>query len=237
MINRANYTLYRSYLAHLHDAGQHEPSSLQVKSWRLKWVLRWLDAVPIERAPRVKPALPRFLADAKKQPGYNSRVLVDARLFFRWLRSAHANRAQTITDAWIDSLKPVKSTRPAAEHQAVTLDMVRAILALPRAADDLLLWRDQAACAMLFLSGMRVGAFVTLPISCVDLSTRTIIQDPERGVRTKNRKASVSHLLEIPDLLAVVTAWDAHIRRAAPTGTWYVIVLSLIHISEPTRPY
>ena len=114
MINRANYKLYRAYLAHLREAGQHEQSSLQVKSWRLKWVLRWLDAVPIERAPRVKPALPRFLADAKKKPGYNSRVLVDARLFFRWLRSAHATRFHALTDAWIDSLKPIKSAPPAA---------------------------------------------------------------------------------------------------------------------------
>lgn len=236
MINRANYKLYRSYLAHLRDAGQHEPSSLQVKSWRLKWVLRWLDAVPIERAPRVKPTLPRFLADAKKQPGYNSRVLVDARLFFRWLRGAHANRFHAITDAWVDSMKPIKSTRPAADHQAVTLDMVRAILALPRSPDDLLMWRDQAACAMLFLSGMRVGAFVTLPISCVDLAARTISQDPARGVRTKNRKAAVTHLLEIPDLLAFVAAWDAHIRKLAPTGAWYVIVSPVTREIVPGTP-
>lgn len=224
MINRANYKLYRQYLLHLQEAGQHERSSLQVKSWRLKWVLRWLDAVPIERAPRVKPALPRFLADAKTRPGYNSRVIVDARLWFRWLRSTHATRFQGMTDAWINSLKPVRALKPNPAHQAVTLAMVRQLLALPRVDGDLLMWRDQAAAAFLFLSGCRVGAFVTLPISCVDIAARTVTQDPARGVRTKAKKSATTHLLDIPDLIEFVQGWDTYIRALAPLGTWYAVV-------------
>jgi hypothetical protein len=42
---------------------------------------------------------------------------------------------------------------------------------------------------------MRAGAFSTLPISAVDLSSRTIKQWPALGVKTKNGKSATTYLL------------------------------------------
>lgn len=54
---------------------------------------------------------------------------------------------------------------------------------------------------------MRATAFGTLPIKCVDIAARKVSQLPTMGVKTKNRKAAITTLLDIPDLLEVVTDW------------------------------
>jgi integrase len=84
------------------------------------------------------------------------------------------------------------------------------------------LLRDQAAAALLFLSGMRGSAFVTLPISALDLENLTVRQWPELGVHTKNSKKATTFLLNIPDLLTPVHRWDAIVRPAMPpSAPWY----------------
>lgn len=231
MINHANYELYRQYLRYLTDLGQLDPKSIQVKASRLKWVLKWADEAPIERSPTLRPTLPKYLAAVKAHPGrapthgHLNYVLVDARLFFRWLIQLNPKRFPTITELWINTLYPLAATaqtRPT--HEAVTLDMVRRIIALP-ADGDLVTWRDQAAAAFLFLSGCRASAFASLTLDCIDISARTVNQDPTRGVRTKFRKSAVTHLLEIPDLLEFVTRWDTHIRAVLPASAcWYTVI-------------
>lgn len=224
MIHRPNYELYRQYLQYLTDLGQHDPKSVQVKASRLKWVLRWADNNPFERSPTIRPTLPKYLASIKEEPGHFHYVLVDARLFFRWLVQTNSKRFSTITDLWIETLHPVVSaaSRPR-EHEAVTLEMVRALLALP-AGDNLVIWRDQAAAAFLFLSGCRASAFTTLTLECVNVAGRSVNQDPQRGVKTKLKKSAVTHLLEIPDLLEFVGRWDAHVRIQLPVGYWYTLI-------------
>ena len=87
-----------------------------------------------------------------------------------------------------------------------------------------LLWekRIKAAAIFMFLSGIRVGAFVSLPLSAVDLQTRTVKQWPSLGVRTKFRKRATTYLLEIPGLNEVVEEWDELVRREGPeNGYWF----------------
>ena len=80
---------------------------------------------------------------------------------------------------------------------------------------------------MLFLSGMRATAFGTLPIAAVDLPSRTIKQWPALGVATKNGKSATTYLLDIPELLRVVEAWDAFVRaQLPPTAMWYTPIVS-----------
>ncbi len=83
--------------------------------------------------------------------------------------------------------------------------------------DRLALQRDKAAIVFLFLSGMRIGAFCTLPINCVNIAARRIEQFPSRGVRTKNRKVATTTLLPIPALLSIV------------------VILFAFYIGVPTR--
>lgn len=69
---------------------------------------------------------------------------------------------------------------------------------------------------------MRIGAFVSMPAKCVDLENLTVSQLPELGVNTKNHKAAITTLLNIPELLEVVKRWDALIREAgAEDVLWY----------------
>ena len=108
------------------------------------------------------------------------------------------------------------------ENVFVSEDDVRKIISYPVVQDDLALLRDQAAAALLFLSGMRGSAFVTLPISALDLENLTIRQWPELGVHTKNSKKATTFLLNMPDLLEPVRRWDAVVRPVlSPTAPWY----------------
>jgi len=80
---------------------------------------------------------------------------------------------------------------------------------------------------MLFLSGSRAGAFTSLPIQAVDIPGRAIRQWPELGVRTKFGKRATTYLLEIPELLEVVSEWDALVRGKLPgTAAWYAPIES-----------
>jgi site-specific recombinase XerC len=92
----------------------------------------------------------------------------------------------------------------------VTLDEVLQLVRFPVDDRNFALQRDQAAAAMLFLSGMRSTAFTTLPIAAVDLADRSIKQWPELGVKTKNGKRATTFLLPIPELLACVSRWDLY---------------------------
>ena len=135
--------------------------------------------------------------------------------------------------AWIDALRPPRGVELPADHQFITLADVRQIVSVSIAEDDLALRRDQAGAALLFLSGMRAGAFGTLPIAAVDLSSRTLKQWPSLGVETKNGKSATTYLLDIPELLTIVEKWDAYIRSRLPlTAMWYTPTVT--HWGEQT---
>jgi hypothetical protein len=68
-----------------------------------------------------------------------------------------------------------------------------------------------------YLSGIRIGAFVTLPIKAVDLENRSIKLWPSLGVKTKFEKHHTAYLLEIPELLELVFNWDYKIRKVFKT--------------------
>lgn len=87
--------------------------------------------------------------------------------------------------------------------------------------ETLRLERARVAACFLFLSGMRTDAAATLPVSCVDIARREIHQLPELGVRTKNRKAAITYLLNIPELLKVVQDWDKIVQILPRNCLWY----------------
>jgi len=72
------------------------------------------------------------------------------------------------------------------KKEAVTLDEIRAIAAAP--ADNLIERRIKAAACFWYLSGIRIGAFVSLPIKAVNIEIKEVYQFPNLGVRTKNGK-------------------------------------------------
>jgi integrase len=143
-----------------------------------------------------------------------------ARNFLTWARQ-HLRWYGKVDPTWIDTLRPGRLLETVQERELYTLKDVLAITQ-PSAAHGLKHKRDKAGVALLFLSGMRVGAFTTLPIQALDLDHLAVKQWPELGVATKNRKAATTYLLDIPELLDRVRLWDDIVRAALPpTAPWY----------------
>jgi site-specific recombinase XerD len=144
-----------------------------------------------------------------------------ARLFFTWIRSENYLRYKTISQSWIETIEPGRSKSLRSEfkeHEYWELEQVRKVAQLQPA--NLTEERDQAAVCFLFLSAMRAQAFVSLPVEAVDLRRFKVNQFPELGVHTKNSKAAQTGMLQLPDLLDVVTAWDQKIR-ATGCALWF----------------
>ena len=187
----------------------------------------WADEAPLRHAPDISPAFPSYLKTRGLAPSTTKKIVNTAKRFFVWAKAAHATEFQGLPRAWIDTLRPPRSVEPAPDHKFVTLEEVLELVRLEIDKNDLALRRDQAGAAMLFVSGMRVGALGSLPLKAVDLPNRTIKQWPALGVRTKNGKSATTYLLGIPALLAVVSEWDVFVRTQLPPGAmWYTPTIS-----------
>ncbi len=231
MINRQNWLDVRAYLHHMdHRVGRH-PSSLHKYRTQLRHLLEWADETPFPQSRHVDPAFPTYLITARNDGkdlrlSYTTiyKTLTTVRAFFQFARLEFPNRYRKISESWIELLRPSRLSKPSPqlhEHRFYALDDVRRLLAV--SAETLHDRRAQVAAAMLFLSGMRPDALASLPINCVDLAHRRILQLPDRGVRTKNNKAAITYLLDIPDLLEIVTYWESLLSsfRLPPSSLWY----------------
>lgn len=235
MINRENYLLVREYMTYLERVIQNDVGTIRMYWQGLKHLLQWAKDRNFLDAPKILPSFPEYLLtarndrhendkDAGKQlsPKYMKKVLGESRAFFDWMRLNHKGKNK-VTEAWIETLKVRRSADTQSrlqERHYWKLEDVQKIAALKPSC--LRERRDIAAFAFLMLSGMRIGAFVTLPLDCVDVARMRIMQLPEKGVQTKNDKAAITFLLPIPDLLKVVKVWDVYMRSLPGKAyNWY----------------
>jgi integrase len=226
MINRGNWKLTKVYLQYRVEVDQIGRGSASLEKRWLHHLLEWADDKSFREAESIRPSFPVYLLSARRDgkegqlsPEYVRKVVGSARRFFKWL-AVHRRGYKSGSAAWLETLRVPKMTVEPGEHEAVTLGEVRAIAVAPvRKARER---RIRAAAVFLFLSGVRVGAFVTLPLMAVDLDRRTVKQWPKLDVRTKFGKHATTHLLDIPDLLAVVREWDEEVRAVLPErGLWF----------------
>jgi site-specific recombinase XerC len=95
----------------------------------------------------------------------------------------------------------------------------------------------RASAVFWFLSGIRIRAFVTLPIKAIDLNALAVKQWPSLGVQTKNRKHATTYLLNIPDLLDVVREWDEEVRTVLPgDALWFAHLVPETNMIDTSRP-
>lgn len=235
MIERENYVLMRSYLVYLRRVMQLDEGTVSMYWQGLKHLLQWSGSRHLKDAPKILPSFPEYLLTARNErhpndkdtgtpltPKYMKKILGEVRGFFTWLR-LNKSGFQPITEGWIETLKVRRSADAQSrlkERSYWKLEDVRKITALkPSSLQER---RDIAALAFLYLSGMRIGAFVTLPLDCVDIARRRVSQEPEKGVQTKNTKAAVTFLLPITDLIEVVSVWDIYMRSLSGGAyNWY----------------
>jgi integrase len=235
MIDRENYKLVMSYLDYRQRVMQNDPKTIRNAWVCLKHMLQWADAVPFAKAADIRKPFPEYLLTARNDgkslpltPGRMEKTLAFARDLFLWAKREHPGRFRTIREPWIQSLQVRRSAGAQSRlkrREFYTLDEVLKVVDVETPdGNSLRFMRDKAALAFLFISGMRDGAFVTLPVGAVDIPNRRILQLPELGVQTKNSKAAVTTLLPIPRLIDVVTAWDARVRTVSTTDprlAWY----------------
>ncbi len=231
MINRQNYLDTQEHLEFRHKVLQNSPKTIRGYRLSFRHLLEWADSTLFDNAIQIEPAFPLYLIDARKDlkdkpmsPVHLSKICTHARVFFKWAKREYPIRYKDIYPSWIDSLRPTKASLANTEiktHVFWTLDDVKKIAALDMSDKPLKMWRSQAAVVFLYLSGMRATAFLTLPVSCVDIETRRIEQLPSKGVQTKNSKAAITTFLNIPELIDVIKKWDDYVRKYAPDGLWH----------------
>lgn len=233
MVNRQNYRWAKTYLEYLAEVTQLDRRSVERYWFYLKPLLIWADDDVLSRVTDRRPAFPTYLGTTRQDadagpyaPSTLKKIMRTTKRFLLWLKMTYPREFRDVPMTWIDALRPPRGVEQPHDHQFITLDDVQKLTTLKIDNDDLALRRDQAAAAMLFLSGMRAGAFGTLPIEAVDLSNRTIKQWPSLNVHTKKGKSATTYLLDIPELLTVVEHWDAFIRTQLPaTAMWYTPVV------------
>ena len=213
---------------------QVNPVSIERYWAYLKHLLRWADQIPFSQSTEIRPVFAAYLtapgqasASASFAPITLKKIFQTSKRFFTWARTAYPRNFRAVPLEWIEALRLPRTSQPLAEHQFVKLEEVRQLANLEIDPSDLALQRDQAATVMLFLSGMRAGAIASLTIECVDLLCRTIKQWPSLGVKTKNGKSATTYLLDIPDLIRLVTKWDEYVRARLPgIAPWYTPIIS-----------
>jgi len=228
MINRQNYHWIKAYLEHLQTVMQINAQSIRRYWSYLRHVLLWADEASLGEASHIRPLFSAYLAEVRPAdkaeplaPATVKKIFQIAQRFFRWAKLSFPRDFQPVSTTWIESLRPPRLTSVVREHAFVTLDDIESIARFSIPEPNVALRRDQACAAMLYLSGMRVGAMSTLPIEAVDLAEQSIRQWPSLGVHTKNGKAATTYLLPIPELLEVVQQWDAYVREnLPPTAMW-----------------
>jgi integrase len=226
MINRDNWKLTKKYLVYREEIDQISGDSCKVEAVYIRYILEWANSTSFQKAEKIRPSLPEYLIknrlDGKTERLSSSHIkktLTTARRLFTWIVDNNSGY-RSIKISWIKTLKPKRLENPPKQKEAVTLEEVLKIAAAP--ADNLTEKRIRAAAVFLFLSGMRIGAFVSLPIKAVDIKNRVIKQFPNLGVKTKNKKYGITYLLDIPELLSVVSDWDKLVRSLLPeNGFWF----------------
>ncbi|KAA3642053.1 MAG: hypothetical protein DWQ07_26010 [Chloroflexi bacterium] len=226
LINRSNWQLTKKYLRYREEVHQLSASSVVLEKRWLRSVLEWAGETPFQDVPDIRPALPQYLLTARKDGSgqelslaYMQKIIRTARRFFDWL-SKHERGYRALTAAWLDTLRPPRVEGQAQKFVAVTLEEILEIAKAP--ANDIEERRIKAAVCFWFLSGIRIGAFVTLPIEAIDLYELSVKQWPGLGVRTKFKKHATTYLLDIPELLQVVRDWDSEVRKAlGDEGLWF----------------
>jgi integrase len=234
VIHRKNYLLVRRYLQDLGEVYQLSGSSLGRYRFYLRHLMLWAGETPFQQAAKLRPTFPIYVNNL---PGRNGnmplasvtqkKIIEVGKRFFTWGKQNYPKEFGSLTTAWLESLRSPRVRDTNDEHEYVSLEEIKQLVAIPHDEDDIALLRDKAAAAMLFLSGARASAFTTLPVSAVDLPARTLHQWPELGVATKNGKRATTYLLPIPELLSVAQIWDDVVRsNLPPAAPWYAPISS-----------
>jgi integrase len=224
---------------------QLDPKSIRNRWIELRHLLEWAGPKRLSDGPLIEPFFPTYLATARNDgkdkvlgPGMHQRVCLGGRLFYEWAKQEYPSVYGSVPAGWIKAIRPTKAILYSKidRHEAWEQEDVLKIARLP--VNSMTDKRARAAICFLFLSGMRITAFLTLPLACVNIDGRQIEQNPGKGVITKNRKAAVTTLLPIPELLQIVKEWDDRVRWELPIDSpWFAYIDHFDHLMPPGKDF
>jgi len=229
MIARENYLLLKEFLQ------GYENATIGAKSLERYWaylrhLLIWADDQLLSNAEYITPSWMEYIfrehghSSEHKPFSYETRkkLVGLSRRFFEWAKLNYPVQFQNVSFNWIKRLAVERKGRDMTLRDYLTVDQIIKLATPPSDENDLIIRRSQAAAAMLFTSGMRIGAFMTLPVRTVRLKDMEIDQFPELGVQTKNNVKATTFLLQVPELLEVISKWDLFVRENfGPEGLWF----------------
>jgi site-specific recombinase XerC len=241
MVNKQNWHVMNKYLEYRSSVDQISKGSLGKEVTHMRYLLEWAQEISFKQAATIRPTFPEYLlsnriSDKEGQLSavYIKKMLATARLFFTWLSDNEAGYKH-IKQAWIKTIKVKRLSNAPRTSEYATIEEMLVIAARPAQAAQAR--RARAGLVFLFLSGMRIGAFVSLPLQAVDIPNRTVYQYPSLGVRTKNNKHAKTSLLDIPELIKVVQDWDDEVRAILPpNGLWFAPFSPQTGLIDPAAP-
>ena len=226
MINKKNWKQAKKYLYYRLHTDQISMGSLKAEETHIRYILEWADSSSFEKAPSLVPTFPEYLQKAhlndKREslsPAHVKKILATERRFLNFLYEMDYEY-RTLKPSWVAKVKNKRLSEVPQNKEYVKFEEILSIAHAP--VENLVEERIRASAVFLFLSGMRVGAFVSLPIKAVDIKNRFVYQYTSLGVRTKNGKNAKTVLYKIPELLEVVESWDFLVRTSLPdNGHWF----------------
>jgi integrase len=231
MINRSNYLLVKEFLTFRREVKQNTDETVHTYWEGLRHLLSWSDDIFLSKAPNIRPTFPEYVSKHREDGKegelsikYQGKVLNQCREFLKWAMM-NVPSMGGVKDAYIETLvvRRSKIGGRIVKREYFTLEEIQKIAALE--PQNLRQERDIAAVCFLFLSGMRIGAFVSLPCKAIDFSRMRIIQSPEIGVNTKNSKAAITFLLPIQELMKPILRWDKIVRPVSgDNGYWFASI-------------
>ena len=243
--------MFLSYLEYKQEVQLIQPQSAENYKQFGKHLLKWADSTPFERAGEIRPTFVEYLASQKSQRtghGFSDetwkKCLQVASGFFSWAKEEHPKLFTKLPKHYIQTLKKPKTIQQYSVPSYVTIDEIKAIAHLQIPEEDIVATRDIAVAALLFATGIRAGALASLRLQCVDLSRGVILQFPELGVNTKNKKADITNLLKIDWLLDPIRRWhEIILGQLQPDSLWFAPFnckwgeMSILHRTHSkTRP-
>ena len=223
LVNRGNFLLVQEYLAYLLRVRLKNPKSVDRYRFWLNHLLRWAMEVPLQRAFSISTPFSDYVRRTNLAQESQKKIVETARAFLRWAKLYHEKQFASLPGYWVEDLTPIRVQRKSVSKY-VRLDEVLKIGDKTPGMDNLALWRDQAMACLLYLSGARAGAAVSLPIRAIHLNDPYphIEQKTELGVHTKLSKSATTYLHQIPELLEFVRSWDNFARANFPENhLWY----------------
>lgn len=226
MINKKNWKLVKAFLNERFHTDQISIGSWRAEEIYIKYLLLWADSASFVNAPSIMPTFPEYMRSARMDgkdeplsPTHIKKILATARRFFFWLYE-NDYEYRKLKPSWIEKIKTKRLSEVPQNKEYVTFEEILQIANAP--VESLVERRIRAAAVFWYLSGIRVGAFVTLQLRAVDIENRFVYQYTSLGVRTKNGKSAKTILYPIPQLIEVIKEWDDEVRSCLPeNGFWF----------------